>query len=104
MYPILVTIRGVEFTSFGAMLGLASLMGLWMFRRELRRSHLPSEALDAAVVGLFGGMIGAKVIWAIEFRNDAPFLDLVLSRGGLSWFGGFLGGVGAGVAMLRRKR
>ena len=33
-----------------------------------------------------------------------PFLSLLLSRGGLSWFGGFLGGVGAGLWFLRRRR
>ena len=53
---------------------------------------------------MLGGLVGAKLIWAIEFRHDAPFLSLLLSRGGLSWFGGFLGGVGAGLWALRRRR
>ena len=53
---------------------------------------------------MLGGLAGAKIIWAIEFRHDAPFLSLLLSRGGLSWFGGFLGGVGAGLWSLHRRR
>jgi phosphatidylglycerol:prolipoprotein diacylglycerol transferase len=53
---------------------------------------------------VIGGLAGAKIVWAVEFRGDAPFLSLLLSRGGLSWFGGFLGGVGAGLWALRRRR
>jgi phosphatidylglycerol:prolipoprotein diacylglycerol transferase len=60
--------------------------------------------MDAAVLGVIGGLLGAKVIWAIEFSEDGPLLDLLFSRGGLSWFGGLIGGVGTGLWMLRRRR
>ncbi len=57
------------------------------------------------MAGIFGGLAGAKLIWAIEHANgQEPFLDLLLSRGGLSWFGGFAGGLVAGVLMLRWRR
>jgi phosphatidylglycerol:prolipoprotein diacylglycerol transferase len=49
-------------------------------------------------------LVGAKVVWAVEFRGDGPFLSLLLSRGGLSWFGGLLGGVATGLWVLRRQR
>jgi phosphatidylglycerol:prolipoprotein diacylglycerol transferase len=55
-------------------------------------------------MGVIGGLAGAKIIWAIEFRHEAPFLSLLFSRGGLSWFGGFVGGVGAGLWSLHRRR
>jgi phosphatidylglycerol:prolipoprotein diacylglycerol transferase len=77
---------------------------VWLFRRELRRAGLPQDAVDAAFVGVFGGLLGAKLWWTVEFFGSAPFLSLLLSRGGLSWFGGFAGGVGAGVAVIRMKR
>jgi prolipoprotein diacylglyceryltransferase len=75
-----------------------------VFHSELRRSDLSSEGVDAALIGVRGGLVGAKVVWAIEFRDDAPFLSLLFSRGGLSWFGGFLGGVGGGLWALHRRR
>jgi len=78
--------------------------GLWMFHRELLRGGLSATGVDAALMGVLGGLAGAKIVWAIEFRHDAPFLSLLLSRGGLSWFGGLLGGVGAGLLSLRRRR
>jgi phosphatidylglycerol---prolipoprotein diacylglyceryl transferase len=104
VYPVLFTIRGFEVTSFGAILGVAALVALWSFRRELQRSRLPPAATDAALVGLLGGVAGAKLMWAIEFSREEPFVDLLFSRGGLSWFGGLLGGVAAGVWMVRRQR
>ncbi len=104
MYPILFRFGDFEVTTFGALVALAALAGLWIFHRELVRSGLPPGGVDAALVGVLGGLAGAKIIWAIEFRHDAPFLSLLLSRGGLSWFGGFLGGVGAGLWSLHRRR
>jgi phosphatidylglycerol:prolipoprotein diacylglycerol transferase len=104
MYPTLVRFGDFEVTTFGALVALAALTGLWMFHRELERSHLPATGVDAALLGVLGGLAGAKIVWAIEFRNQAPFLSLLLSRGGLSWFGGFLGGVGVGLWSLKRRR
>jgi phosphatidylglycerol:prolipoprotein diacylglycerol transferase len=104
MYPTLFQIGDFEVTTFGALVALGALTGLWIFHRELLRSGLPATGVDAALVGVIGGLVGAKIIWAIEFRHDAPFLSLLLSRGGLSWFGGFIGGVGAGLWSLHRRR
>jgi len=104
VHPILFRIGDFEVTRFGVLVALGALTGLWVFRSELRRSHLSAEGVDAALVAVLGGLVGAKVVWAIEFRDVAPFLSLIFSRGGLSWFGGFLGGVGTGLWALHRRR
>ena len=70
----------------------------------MRRSGLPEHGVDAAVAGILGGLAGAKLLWTLEHLGEEPVLDLLLSRGGMSWFGGFTGGVLAGVWMMRRKR
>jgi phosphatidylglycerol---prolipoprotein diacylglyceryl transferase len=79
-------------------------VGLWVFRRELRRSHLPEDAIDAALAGLVGGLAGAKLLWVLEHLGEEPALDLLLSRGGMSWFGGLAGGLLAGAWVMRHKR
>jgi phosphatidylglycerol:prolipoprotein diacylglycerol transferase len=104
MYPDLFRIGTLEITSFGAMVSLAALISLWLFGREARRSGLPEATVNAAIWGVLGGLAGAKLLWAIEFSGTEPFASLVLSRGGLSWFGGFFGGVGTGLLLLRRAR
>jgi phosphatidylglycerol:prolipoprotein diacylglycerol transferase len=104
IFPVLFRIGGFEVTSFGPLVAIAALTGLWLFRRELRRSNLPDDALDAAVVGLLGGLAGAKLLWVVEHLGDAPASDLILSRAGMSWFGGFAGGILAGLWFIGRKR
>ncbi len=86
------------------MVALGALAGLWVFRRELARSGLPDAALDAAVYGLVGGLVGAKLLYVFEHRAEGPFFSLVLDRGGMSWFGGFVGGLLAGYATIRANR
>ena len=104
MYPVIARIGTFEITSFGLLVGIAALTGLWLFSREGQRSGLSEAAVNAAVGGVLGGLFGAKLLWTIEFAGTAPLASLFFSRGGLSWFGGLLGGVGTGVWMLRRSR
>ena len=104
MYPVLFRIGDFEVTSFGVLVAIGSLVGLWMFRRELRLSGLPDEGVDAAVAGIIGGLAGAKLLWVLEHLGEESVGDLLLSRGGMSWFGGFAGGVLAGLMVMHRKR
>ena len=86
------------------LVALGALVGLWIFRRELQRSRLPESAVDSAVAGILGGMAGAKLLWVFEHLGEEPTLNLILSRGGMSWFGGLAGGVLAGLAVMQWKR
>jgi phosphatidylglycerol---prolipoprotein diacylglyceryl transferase len=104
MYPVLFRIGDFEITSFGVLVAIGALIGLWIFHRELRRSGLPASALDAALAGIVGGLAGAKLLWVLEHLGEEPIADLLLSRGGMSWFGGLVGGVLAGLGIMHRKR
>jgi len=104
VYPTLFRIGDFEITSFGVLVAIGALVGLWIFQRELARGGLPESGVDAAIAGVLGGLLGAKLLWTIEHAGQGdPVADLLLSRGGMSWFGGLLGGVGAGSWMLRRR-
>ena len=104
MYPILFRIGNFEVTSFGVMVAAGALVGLWIMRRELVRRGLPDSAADAGIAGLFGGLAGAKLLYVIEHASSEPALDLLTDRGGMSWFGGFIGGLGAGLLFIKLKR
>jgi phosphatidylglycerol:prolipoprotein diacylglycerol transferase len=104
MYPVLFRVGAFEITSFGVLVACGALVGLWLFGREVRRSGLPETALDAAVFGLLGGFVGAKLLYAVEHRGEEAFVALLFSRSGASWFGGFVGGLGTGVLVLWWRR
>ena len=103
IYPVLFRIGEFEVTSFGVLVGVGALVGMWLFRRELRRAGLPEGAVDVGVAGVFGGLAGAKLLWVVEHLGQEAFTDLLFSRGGMSWFGGFAGGLIAGLWLMRRR-
>jgi phosphatidylglycerol:prolipoprotein diacylglycerol transferase len=104
LYPVLFSIGDFEITSFGVLVGLAAIVGVLVFEREAKHSGLPDATSSAAIGGVIGGLVGAKLLWSIEFAGTGPFLSLLFSRGGLSWFGGLIGGVGTGLLILLRHR
>lgn len=104
IYPVLFRIGDFEVTSFGVLVAIAVLVAMGLFQRELRASGLPENAVDAGMAGAVGGMVGAKVVWAIEHAGTEPFVSLLFSRGGLSWFGGLAGGLIAGLVLIRIRR
>src|SRR5262245_61793968 len=105
MYPVLFHLGDFEVTSFGVLVAIAAVAGILVFEREARRSGLVVEnTTSAAIAGVAGGLLGGKVCWAIEFSRTEPIVSLLFSRGGLSWFGGLLGGVATGLWFLHRRR
>ena len=57
MLPVLFRIGSFEITSFGVMVALGALTGLWVFRRELARSGLPDAPSPSSVRKLLEIMI-----------------------------------------------
>lgn len=101
MYPVLFRIGSLEITSFGVMVALGALLGIVLLRREARRSGLDlARITDAALVGVLGGLAGAKLLYVVEHWAE-PLSDTLLSRGGMSWFGGMTGGIVAGLIAVR---
>jgi phosphatidylglycerol:prolipoprotein diacylglycerol transferase len=104
MYPVVFRIGSFEVTSFGLLVAVGAMVGLWVFRRELLKSRLPESATDSALAGLIGGIIGAKLLYVAEHMSTDPVWDLLTDRGGMSWFGGLLGGLAAGLAMMALRK
>ena len=88
VYPFIIHLGPLEVTGYGLMLMVAFLMGGWLIARQLRESQLREEyAADMVAAAVIGGIIGAK-LWYVALTGDPGAL---LSRGGLVWYGGFIG-------------
>jgi phosphatidylglycerol:prolipoprotein diacylglycerol transferase len=111
VYPELFTLNlpilgELTITSFGVMLALAFLSGHFVLRSELGRLGADREmSADALLGALVGGIVGAKLYYVAlywDLTAADPF-GMLFSRGGLVWYGGFLGGVLGVIWVIRRK-
>ncbi len=89
IYPLIFNLGPLQITGYGLMMMVGFLMGGWLVGRELRRRGLKEDyAGDVVVAAVIGGIVGAK-LWYVALTQDTGAL---FSRGGLVWYGGFLGG------------
>jgi len=89
IYPFIIHLGPLEVTGYGIMMMVGFLMGGWLIAQELRRRGLREDyAADITVAAVIGGVIGAK-LWFVAISGDPGAL---LSRGGLVWYGGLVGG------------
>lgn len=81
--------------TYGALLAVAFLAGLWIAHREAKRTGMDAARItDMAVYVLIGGLIGARVLllvvdWRHYLSNPRDILSLLQSGG--VFYGGLLG-------------
>jgi phosphatidylglycerol:prolipoprotein diacylglycerol transferase len=90
VYPFNIHVGPLNITGYGIMLMVGFLIGGWLIDRDLRSRGLHHEyAADITVAAVIGGILGAK-LWYVAATGEPGAL---FTRGGLVWYGGFLGGV-----------
>ena len=98
MYPE-VPILGLDLQLFGLMFGLGFIAAGAVLARRLRELGRPPEwASEIAFAGLVGGLVGAKLWYAID--EGGALLD----GSGLTWYGGAIGGAAAVCAWAAWRR
>ena len=114
MYPVIFNLPdwfpllgGEAITSFGVFMLFAFLTGGYVIRAGMRRiGEDPDKAWDLVCMGVIGGIAGAKLYYILlnyERLTTDPGA-LILSRGGLVWYGGFLLATALVVWEIRRQK
>ncbi len=101
MHPVLVKIGWFEVHSYGVMLAIAFLLGLWLTVKRAKKMGLdPNRVMDIAVLVIVAGIVGSRLAYVIphwqEFRGH--WLDTVnpiqsngqIGIAGMTVIGGFL--------------
>ncbi len=115
MYPILFEIPsfqlfsyvvpGFEISTFGILVALGALFGGRLFAIALGEVGYHREcAWSILFWALLGGIGGAKLWYVAEMvarTSSDQFFEFLTSRGGLTWYGGLVGG---GLAVLLAAR
>jgi len=88
VYPLLFQVGPLMITGFGIMMMIGFLMAGWVVQRNLlERDYSPAYAEHMIIAAVVGGIIGAK-LWYVALHG----IQHLFSRGGLVWYGGFVGG------------
>ena len=78
----------------------------WVLRADLRRRRLPGDALNIILILVVAGLAGSKLYHLLERPREflADPLGMFFSGYGFAWFGGFLGGLIALLALARHYK
>lgn len=109
MYPELIRIGNFPINTYGVLLALAFMMGLFVAARLARRVKLSQERIyDLGLWMLLAALVGSKVLMFItepEYREyPSNIFSLDFLRSGGVFFGGFLGALTAGYFLVKRYK
>jgi phosphatidylglycerol---prolipoprotein diacylglyceryl transferase len=100
----------IEIPTFGLMVAVAMVVAYYVLRADMaRRGIAETDSATAEifiVVPALAGIAGAKLYHVLETPHELfehP-VDMLLSRYGLAWFGGLIGGFAAWVLLARAKK
>ncbi len=97
MYPEMFSIGNLTVHSYGLMIALGILVSAVALYREAPREKMdPDHLLEAVIVGAFGGLLGARILYVLinwEYYTARPFTAFFTHFGGLSFYGGLFLGV-----------
>ncbi len=92
----------ITLQTFGLMFALAFIVSGWIVAARLKELAWPPDwAYEMILAGAIGGVLGAKLWYAVQ-KSEWSF-DQVLSGSGLVWYGGAIGGTMA-VALWAKWR
>mgnify|MGYP006290846141 CR=1 FL=1 len=74
MHPILFKIGPLEIRSYGFMLALSFLLGIWLATRRAKKQGVdPNHILDLSVILIISGIVGSRILYVLfhlqEFRG-----------------------------------
>lgn len=107
MHPVLIDVGGFTISTFGVMMVVGFVVGWVLLSREFARKGLPvQDAQTIILIAAALGVAGSRLYYLLdhwrELRVDP--IGMVTSRGGLTWYGGFMLATAALVLFCRIRR
>lgn len=108
MHPVLFKIGPVVVHTYGMMMALAFLAAMYISKREARIfGEDPDKIADLIFYILLWGILGARLFYvAVNFSwfVSHPLDVFKVWEGGLVFYGGFIGGLGAAFYCVRKRK
>jgi phosphatidylglycerol---prolipoprotein diacylglyceryl transferase len=109
MYPKLISIGSFYIPTYGVLIALAFLTGLWVTVRLAKRAGLPSDTVsNLAVYCAIAGIIGAKLFMFLfdigdYIRNPGQIFSMETLQAAGVFHGGFIAALIVAVLYMRRN-
>lgn len=110
MHPILFHLGSLPVTSYGAMMAIAFIAGIWTAsRRGIRDGIAPDKIMDIGPWLIVGTIIGARTMHVVTYWNEEfaghPYWEVfAVWKGGLVFYGGLIGASLAGLLYARLNK
>jgi phosphatidylglycerol:prolipoprotein diacylglycerol transferase len=108
VYPVLWEPFGFAISSFGVLVAIGFLAGGKIGEIYFRERGLdPDLAWRIVIYCMVGGVVGSKLWYAGEHMargDEGSFFSFFLSRAGMTWYGGLVGGALGGILAARVTR
>ena len=110
MHPILLRIGSFQLPTYGLLLAIALLAGLFVaVRLGLREGLDPARLLDFSVWLILSGLIGAKIYmiltgWSFYSSHPAEIFSLNTLQAGGGFYGGFIGATLFAIWYVKSRR
>jgi phosphatidylglycerol:prolipoprotein diacylglycerol transferase len=96
MHPLLFQFGFIKLHTYGLMIVIGFLFGLYLIHKEAKRQGLNADrVVDLAFLGLGFGLLGGRIVYIItrlDYFSQHPLEIFYFWEGGLVFYGGFLGG------------
>jgi len=108
VFPRLIHIGSFYLPTYGVILAIAYLVGIWMLRRKARAEGLPDQKIfDFSLYVLAAAILGAKLLlviveWRHYMKSPGDFIE-VLRSGGV-FYGGLIAATAVGIWYMRKHR
>ncbi len=108
MFPVILRIGNIEVFAYGVMLALAFAVGAFGLSREAGKIGFSEDRiLEMAIWIMVTALVGARILYVLielPFYMANPLLVFAVRSGGLSFHGGLVGGILAGLVYTRRYK
>lgn len=105
MHPILLKLGSVTLYSWGLMVALGTILGVYLIiRAGVKAGFDANKILDGSFWTIVAGFLGARLVYVIYFWKDfspRPWEALFIWQGGLVFYGGLAGSLLAAVLYLK---
>jgi phosphatidylglycerol:prolipoprotein diacylglycerol transferase len=94
LFPVLIRINNFPIHTYGVLIAVGFLLGVWFAKKEAKRLHLPPDrVVDLSFWALLVGMFGSRLLFVVtqlSYFAEHPLEIFHVWEGGLVFYGGLI--------------